>query len=70
MRNYCYFEENGVERQYSSRDKNEAIKNFGKSCDICSTQGKPVDCDRCHIKGAHRVVVDAFEYLNYKKTSK
>ena len=70
MRSITTFEENGVERQYSSRSMTDAIKNYKKSCHICYTHGMHIDCDRCHIKGAHLVVMDTFEYLNYNKTSK
>lgn len=66
MSNLCFFEEKGIEIQYASRSRTEAIKNLGKSCDICGTQGKHVNCDRCHIKGAHHVVMEAFMYSNGK----
>lgn len=69
MSNLCFFEEKGIKIQYDSRSIAEAVNNLKKSCHICYTQGKHVDCDRCRIKGAHHVVMEAFEYLHYKKAN-
>ena len=41
------FEEKGVDRQYSAGSIREAKSAFEKSCEICATQGRFVNCDKC-----------------------
>lgn len=55
------FEQNGVDRQYYSRNMNEANKSFEKSCTRCSTSGRQLDCDRCKIAFVHDIMVDYFK---------
>ena len=55
-----YFEEIGVEFQYNARNIFEANKAFEKSCTRCSTAGKHLNCDKCHIASAHNTVALIF----------
>lgn len=51
------FENMGVELQKSSESKDEALRNFRTSCNICCYRGMHIQCDRCYIKAAHQQVL-------------
>lgn len=51
------FESRGVERQYSAHSPQSAQRAFAKSCAICCTQGKVLECSRCGIADAHHSVM-------------
>lgn len=40
------FENIGVARQYQSRNKHEADKQFERSCDMCCCRGMHLECPR------------------------
>lgn len=52
------FEERGISRQYSARNAREAKSAFEKSCEICATQGKFVNCDKCAIAYINQLVTE------------
>lgn len=47
------FEAIGVDRVLSTRTVADCDKTFKKSCHICSTQGKRIECTGCAINHAH-----------------
>ena len=53
------FEAIGVERQMECSSKQEAVKVFRHSCEICCYHGMRIDCDKCAIAHAHREVLAA-----------
>ena len=55
------FEEVGTDIQYSAHSKDQAVKCFKRSCELCCTKGIRIDCDRCAIASTHNSVVEAFE---------
>ena len=54
------FEERGINRQYGSRNIREAKRAFERSCDICATQGKYINCAHCMIANVHQLVTEIF----------
>ena len=54
------FESKGVERQYSAGSVREAKKALEKSCYICATQGKYINCTHCMIASVHQLVTEIF----------
>ena len=54
------FELIGQSYQFSSCNSAEAEKRFTKSCDLCCTTGKHIQCDRCAIAIAHNFIIDFF----------
>jgi hypothetical protein len=54
------FEERGVNRQYSAGSVREAENAFQKSCELCTTQGKFISCDRCAIAYINQLVKEMF----------
>ena len=52
------FEERGIDRQYNARNAREARRALEKSCEICSTQGKFISCDRCAIAYINQLVTE------------
>jgi hypothetical protein len=54
------FEARGVERQYNSGNIREAKRAFEKSCELCATQGKFINCDRCAIAYINKLVTEIF----------
>ena len=55
------FEQVGVNMQYDSATKEIAIKRFTRSCDCCCHRGMKIDCDKCAIDVAHKLMVASFE---------
>ena len=47
------FEQRGVELQYDSDSRKEAIQRFSYSCDVCCDRGLRIECDRCATKATH-----------------
>ena len=54
------FEQIGVNIQHEARSKEDAVKRFQSSCNICCVRGMRVDCDCCSIKVAHDMTVACF----------
>lgn len=54
------FEERGIERQYHSRNIREAKRSLERSCEICATQGKYINCAHCMIASVHQLVTEIF----------
>lgn len=58
------FEQIGVDKQYYSKDINEANKSFERSCTHCATRGMHLDCERCRISYVHNIMEDYFKSKN------
>lgn len=54
------FEERGIDRQYNARSTREAKMALEKSCEICATQGKYINCTYCMIASVHQLVTEIF----------
>lgn len=55
------FEQTGINFQYSSGTKDDAIRNFRRSCECCCTRGLHIECDNCAIAAVHSLVIAAFD---------
>lgn len=55
------FETVGVNMQYEAETKEIAQQKFSRSCDCCCYKGMKIDCDRCAIDTAHKLVMASFE---------
>ena len=55
------FEQIGVNIQHESISKEDSVRRFKISCDICCCRGMKIDCDRCSIAVAHRQIVAIFD---------
>lgn len=62
------FEQIGVEKQRMAFDKEDALKSFSVSCNVCCTRGMFLKCDRCAINHAHQEVIACFEDLRVFKS--
>ena len=58
------FERVGVNLQYDSSSKEQALQRFEYSCNCCCYKGMHIDCDRCAIAVAHQLVVASFDDKN------
>ena len=54
------FEQVGINFQYDASTKEQAIKSFNISCNICCCKGMRIDCDRCAIAEAHSLIMASF----------
>ena len=55
------FEQVGVNIQYDSTTKEDAIKKFSRSCECCCKRGMQIRCDKCAIETVHKLVIASFE---------
>lgn len=55
------FEQTGVNMQYAAPSKEVAQKKFSRSCECCCNKGLHIDCDRCAIETAYKLVIASFE---------
>ena len=55
------FEQAGVNYQLLSVSKEDALRNFQRSCNICCTHGMRIECDRCAIACVHNQTIACFE---------
>ena len=60
------FEQVGVNIQMSAIDKDDALKKFQYSCNVCCCKGMRIDCDRCAIAHTHNELI---AYFNDCETS-
>lgn len=60
------FEQIGVNMQYDSRTKEEALQKFSRSCECCCNRGMHIKCDMCAIETAHNLVMATFENREVK----
>ena len=51
------FEQKGIQFQQSSTTKEEALRNFAYSCDVCCSRGIRLDCERCGIAVCHKLTM-------------
>lgn len=55
------FEQVGVDLQYSSVSKRDAVQKFGYSCRVCCNRGMKIDCDKCAIAATHAITIAAMD---------
>lgn len=55
------FEEIGAQKQWSAKNKGQALKFYDESCELCWKYNMHIDCDKCAIKKAHEAVMKIFE---------
>ena len=55
------FEQVGINIQYSAISKEDALKKFEYSCNVCCTRGMRIDCDHCAIACVHQQIIATFE---------
>ena len=55
------FEQVGINHQYDAGSKDDAIKAFKHSCNVCCNRGMHIQCDKCGIACVHNLVVATFE---------
>lgn len=55
------FEQVGINFQYDASTKEQAIKSFNISCNICCCKGVRIDCDRCAIAEVHSLIMACFD---------
>lgn len=55
------FEQIGINFQYDASTKEQAIRSFKISCNICCRKGMRIDCDRCAIAEAHSLIMTCFD---------
>lgn len=53
------FVQMSINHQNSASTAKDAVKAFEQSCNICSSRGIKLDCDRCPIKSYHDITVSA-----------
>ena len=55
------FEQVGINFQYDASTKEQAIRSFNISCNICCCKGMRIDCDHCAIAEAHSLIMASFD---------
>ena len=55
------FEQIGVNYQYAADTKEQAQRSMDYSCNCCCSRGMRIDCDRCAIAVAHKLVIAAID---------
>ena len=60
------FEQVGVNMQYDAPTKEVAQQKFSRSCECCCNKGMRINCNRCAIETAHKLVMASFETINEK----
>ena len=55
------FEQIGINIQHSAISKEDALKKFSYSCDLCCHKGMRINCDRCAIAVVHSQLIAIFE---------
>lgn len=61
------FEQVGINFQYDASTKEQAIKSFNISCNICCCKGMRIDCDRCAIAETHSLIMAYFDARKEEK---
>ena len=55
------FEQIGINIQYTATSKEDALKKFSYSCNLCCHKGMHIDCDQCAISAVHNQLIAIFE---------
>lgn len=55
------FEQIGINIQLSAVSKEDALKKFACSCNICCYKGIHLDCDHCAIAVAHNQIIAIYD---------
>ena len=61
------FEQIGINRLYDAINKEEAIKTFSRSCEICCTKGVHIQCDHCAIAATYNMIIAYFDDVEASK---
>lgn len=61
------FIEMAIHYQNIASTKEEAIKNFERSCTICCNRGLHLDCDRCQVSAVHNMTMAVLDDINKSK---
>jgi hypothetical protein len=57
------FIELAIRYQNAASTKEEAVKNFERSCNICCNRGLHLDCDRCQVSVVHNMTIAVLDDL-------
>ena len=57
------FIELAIQYQNAALTKEEAVKNFERSCNICCNRGLHLDCDRCQVSVVHNMTIAVLDDL-------
>ena len=57
------FIELSIRYQNAASTKEEAVKNFERSCNICCNRGLHLDCDRCQVSVVHNMTIAVLDDL-------
>ena len=55
------FEQIGINIQLSATSKEDALKKFNHSCNLCCYKGMHIDCDHCAIAVTHNQLIAIFD---------
>ena len=58
------FIQTAINLQDASNTKEEAKRKLSISCNICSSRGIKLDCDRCPVKAHHDLLIAVFDDLH------
>lgn len=58
------FIELAIRYQNAASTKEEAVKNFERSCNICCNRGLHLDCDRCQVSVVHNMTIAVLDDLD------
>ena len=61
------FIEMAIHYQNIASTKEEAVRNFERSCTICCNRGLHLDCDRCPISTVHNMTIAVLDDINKSK---
>ena len=64
------FEQIGINIQHSAITKEDAIRKFNHSCNLCCCKGMRINCDQCAISAVHNQLIAIFENKELAKHSK
>ena len=57
------FIEVAIRYQNTASTKEEAVKKFERSCNICCNRGLHLDCDRCQVSAVHNMTIAVLDDL-------
>ena len=57
------FIELAIRYQNAASTKEEAVKNFERSCNICCNRGLHLDWDRCQVSVVHNMTIAVLDDL-------
>ena len=63
------FEQIGINIQLSAVNKDDALKKFNYSCNVCCCKGMHINCDHCAIAATHASVIAVFDDQQEKEAT-